>query len=85
MKERFWFLPLPPLQPSSQNTPGSPDLPQVPAPKDTPTCVRGSALRSAVRAVAWRARAASVIACSLDVTVFSRACTFRLRSRVREF
>lgn len=40
---------------------------------------------SMVWAVAWRARAAAVIPRSLDVTVFSRACTLRLRSLVPEF
>lgn len=80
------FCPSLPCNPAPR-TPllGCPHLPQVPTPKATPTCVRGSASSSAVRAVAWRARAASVITCSREETDFSRACTFRFRARVREF
>lgn len=47
--------------------------------------MRGSVLRSAAWAVAWRVPAASVSLRSLDATVFSRACTFRLRAPAWDF
>lgn len=50
-----------------------------------PTCVRGSVFRSSAWAVAWRARAASVTARSLEATVFSRACAFRPRAPAWDF
>ena len=50
-----------------------------------PTCVRGSVFRSMAWAVAWRTPAASVTTCSLDATVFSRACAFRPRAPASDF